>query len=170
MKTKLVILLSVFLFSMSYSQKKEPSKASFSAPKVLFADDYLTATMDKIFQKEGIEVINTQPTYMEINLGDDLKIPVFIDVDGDKQFLIFNGSNALKEETPVAKAKELVSDINSQTNFIKAGYDEEKNLIEFRYYFWIKDGFTEKSLVSALEMYRLAYVYTFSLDKEELLK
>jgi len=64
----------------------------------------------------------------------------------------------------------LVSDINSQTNFIKAGYDQEKNKIEFRYYFWIKDGFTEKSLISALEMYRLTYMYTFSLDKEELLK
>lgn len=163
MKTKFLLLL----FALSISTAKAQNS---STPKVLFADDYTTATIEKILQKEGIEVLDTQPTFMKINLGNELKIVTYIDVDGDKQYLIFNGNNSLKEGTSPAKAKELVSDINSQTNFIKAGYDQENNKIEFRYYFWIKDGFTDKSLVSALEMYRLTYMYAFSVDKEELLK
>jgi hypothetical protein len=163
MKTKLVLLLFILLVSTANAQNS-------STPKIIFADDYITSKMDGIFKTAGIEIVNTQPTFMEINLGNELKIKTFIDVDGDKQYLIFNGGNSLKEGTSPAKAKELVSDINSQTNFIKAGYDQDKNVIEFRYYFWIKDGFTDKSLVSALEMYRLTYMYAFSIDKEELLK
>ncbi|MCX6220022.1 MAG: hypothetical protein NTZ69_03445 [Bacteroidia bacterium] len=171
MKTKLLLVV-LFVLTLSNVKAQSPGNAKTDAelPKVVFANDFFSATLEKILKSSGIEVLDTQPTFLRIYLGKELKISTYIDIDGDKQYLIFNGSNALKEGTTPAQAKELVSDINSQTNFIKAGYDQEHNKIEFRYYFWIKDGFTENSIISALEMYRITYMYTFSVDKSDLLK
>jgi hypothetical protein len=165
MKAKFIMLFLATITIVNGQQK-----ASFSVPKVIFANEKTTQTLEKILKNAAIEVVEVQDTFLEVNLGDNPKIKTFIDVDGDRQFLIFNGSNALQEGTTATQAKDLVSDMNSQTNLIKATYDEEKNKIDFSYFFWIKDGFTEKSFVSALEMYRLTYMYTFSVDKNNLLK
>lgn len=155
---------------MVYSQNDTIPKISSIPPKVLFADDYLFVTLDKLFTVAGIEVINTQPSFMQIKLGKDLKIDTYIDKDSENSYLIFNGNNGLVEGTTAAQAYQLVSEMNTGTNFIRASYDADTNRIEFRYYFWIKDGFTEKSIISALEMYRITYMYAFTFDKNNLLK
>jgi hypothetical protein len=159
MKTRLSLMLLLFIVI-----------TSIKAQNVISGKDCTTATIEKIIKAAGIEVLESQPGYLKIIQDKDLKIFTFIDVDADKQYLIFNGSALLKAETTPLLAKALVSDMNTQTNFIKAGYDEEKNLIDFRYYFWIKDGFTEQSLISALDMYRLTFMYAFTVDKNDLLK
>ncbi len=171
MKTKLLLVV-LFVLTLSGIKAQNPgdAKTDGKSPNVVFANDFLYVTLEKILKSSGIEVLDTQPAFLRIYLGKEPKITTYIDIDGDKQYLIFNGSNSLKEGTTPTQAKELVSDINTQTNFIKAGYIQEKNKIEFRYYFWINDGFTEKSLINALEMYRITYTYAFSVDKNDLLK
>lgn len=159
MKTTLTLLLLLFV-----------AISSTDAQTLISANEVTAAKLEQILKSAGIGVVESQPAYVKIIQDSNLKIGTYLDIDAEKQYLIFNGSNALKEGATAALAKALVSDINTQTNFIKAGYNEEKNSIEFRYYFWIKDGFTDKSLISALEMYRLTYIYAFSVDKGELLK
>jgi len=170
MKTKIVVFTLIISITWAYSQNTQSTKASFTPPKVIFPDDYLFATLDKVFKDVGIEVLNTQPTYLEINLGKDVKIKTYIDVDTEKNYLLINGNNALVDGANASQAYQLVSDINLGTNFIRAAYSPEKNKIYFTYYYWIKDGFTEKSFISALEMYRLTYMYAFTFDKNNLLK
>lgn len=170
MKFKLLLLFSILTFSSANAQVNYQAAEGTSNQKVIFLNDNPAAQIESILKAAGIEVSETQPTFLKIFLGKELKITTYIDIDGDKQYLLFNGSNALKEGTTPVQAKDLVSDMNSQTNFIKAAYNQEKNKVDFTYFFWIKDGFTGNSLLSALEMYRITYMYTFSLDKNDLLK
>lgn len=170
MKTKILTLALFISITVAYSQNTQPAKASFTPAKVLYADDYLFATLEKVMKAAGIEVLNIQPTYLEIYLGKELKIKTFIDVDTEKNYLLLNGNAALVDGANAAQAYQLVSEMNLGTNFIRAAYSPEKNKIYFTYYYWIKDGFTEKSFISALEMYRLTYMYAFSFDKNNLLK
>jgi hypothetical protein len=170
MKTTILSLILITLFTVVNAQNESSAIASSAAPKVLFADNYLLATLEKVMKTAGIEVLNTQPTYLEIYLGKELKVKTFIDVDTEKNYLLLNGNAALVDGANAAQAYQLVSEMNLGTNFIRAAYSPEKNKIYFTYYYWIKDGFTEKSFISALEMYRLTYMYAFTFDKNNLLK
>ena len=126
--------------------------------------------MEKLCKNQGLEVKEKHESYLLIKTGGAYPIHVYLDISSDKDYILINNSNNFVEGTDSIKAKNLVSDINSKTHFIKASYIAENSKIEFRYYFWIKDGFTEKSLISAIEMYRLTYIYAISVDTANIIK
>ena len=85
--------------------------------------------------------------------------------------VVFNLANELKAGVTAAQAKDLVLSINAQTNLIRAAYDEEKNKVEFRYYFITKGGFTQDGLLSALDTFKTTYIYAIvTVDSKELFK
>lgn len=160
MKIKLMLLFVLVL-----------TLSNVNAQKVISVGECTSATLENVFTNAGFEVIVAQPDYMQILQDTLLQIKPFIDIDAENQWLIFNLSNGLKDEVIPAQAKELVLNINAQTNFIRASYDEGKNSVDFRYYFLTKGGFTEDGLLSALNIFDLAYVYAITtVDKDELFK
>jgi len=160
MKTKLMLFLLLFL-----------TLSNVNAQKVISASECTSATLESVFTNAGFEVVVAQPDYMQIIQDTLLQIKPFIDIDTENQWLIFNLSNGLKDGVTPAQAKELVSEINTQTNFIKAGFNEENNSVEFRYYFITKGGYTEESLLGALDAFKLTYIYAVTtVDTKELFK
>ena len=89
---------------------------------------------------------------------------MYLDIDEKNEYIIFNNNYSLSDKATPAKALELVNKINSEVVFISTRYHEKENTIEYRYYFWIKDGFSDQSLISALDIYKDAF--SFSLDKD----
>lgn len=160
MKTKLCLLVLLFL-----------SLSNLKAQKVISGVECNSATLEGIMTKAGIEVIVTQPDYIQIIHDPKLQIKTFIDINAENQWLVFNLANELKAGVTAAQAKDLVLSINAQTNLIRAAYDEEKNKVEFRYYFITKGGFTQDGLLSALDMFKTTYIYAIvTVDSKELFK
>ena len=160
MKTKLSLLLFLFL-----------TISAVNAQKVIPETDCNSAILKKIMTNAGIEVVVSQPKYIQIVQDSNLKINTYIDINPENQWLVFNVENSLKDEVTPSKAKELVLNINAQTNLIRASYNEEKNSVAFTYYFVTKGGFTEDGLLSALDLFKLTYIYAITtVDKNELFK
>ena len=160
MKTKLSLLMLLFL-----------TLSAVQAQKVITGTECTSSTLANIMTKAGIEVIVAEPDYIQIVQDSSLQIKPFIDINAENQWLVFNLANELKEGVTKVQAKELTLNINAQTNLIRASYDEEKNRIDFRYYYVTKGGFTEDALISALEIFKSTYVYAIvTVDTNEWFK
>ena len=160
MKTKFFFIVLLFL-----------PFTTIKAQNVISGTDCTSAVLKDIMVKAGIEVILTQPNYIQIVQDAKLQIKTFVDINTENQWLVFNLANELKAGVTSAQAKELVLSINAQTNLIRATYDEEKNKVEFRYYFMTKGGFTQDALLYALDMFKTTYVYAIvTVDSKELFK
>jgi hypothetical protein len=160
MKTKLSLLLLLIFTIMTVN-----------AQNVISGTDCNSATLEKIMTKAGFEVIVAEPDYVHIIQDTSLQIKPYIDINKENQWLVINMANALKDGVTPAQAKELVLEINSETNFIKATYNEENKTVEFRYYFITKGGFTEEGLLSVMDVFKLTYIYAITIvDKKELFK
>lgn len=160
MKAKLFLIV-LFLLSLT----------NIKAQNVISGTDCTSAVLKDIIVKSGIEVIATQPDYIQIVQDPKLQIKTFIDINAENQWLVFNLANELKAGVTSAQAKDLVLSINTQTNMIRATYDEDKNKVEFRYYFITKGGFTQDALLSALELFKTTYIYAIvTVDSKELFK
>jgi len=160
MKTKLSFLLLLFL-----------TISTVNAQKVISGADCTSATLEKIMTSAGIEVIVNQPDYIQIVQDSSLKINTYIDINSENQWLVINVANGLNDGVTQAQAQELVLNINAQTNLIRASYNKEKGSVDFTYYFVTKGGFTEESLLSTLDLFKLTYIYAITtVDKDELFK
>lgn len=147
------------------------SPAFLSAQSIVKSADFSTKVLETICKSAGIQVLETEANYIKVKLPDSLlDLPCYLDLSQEKDYILINKQMPLIADAPITKIKDLVVNINTNTNFVKAGYDSSKSQIDFRYYFWIKDGFTEKSLISALAMFKLTFMYGVSLDTENLLK
>lgn len=79
----------------------------------------------------GIEVVVAQPDYIQIVQDSTLKINTYIDINRENQWLVINVANGLKDWVTPDQAKELVLNINAQTNLIRASYVAEKKALIF---------------------------------------
>ena len=167
MKAQLIKTLLVFCFISSAAFLP----AQGVAPVVVKSGDLSTKVLETICKNAGIQVLEAEATYIKVKLPDSLlNLPCYLDLSAEKDYIMINKQMPLIADAPIAKVKDLVVNINTNTNFVKAGYDSSKPQIDFRYYFWTKEGFTEKSLISALAMFKLTFMYGVSLDTENLLK
>lgn len=152
----MAIILIVSLFLSNKIAAQQLIKASEVTPAYL---KILCAT-------NGITVSEIKDNFIKINNGVDL----YLDIDSQNEYIILNNNYSLSDKSTSAKALELVNKINSEVVFISARYHEKENTIEYRYYFWIKDGFTDQSLMSALSMYKDAFTFSLGKDTEFLIQ
>jgi hypothetical protein len=134
-------------------------KSQNSQPTVIKSSDLSTKLIEIICKNEGLQVPESKESYIKIKYPDSLlNISFYLDLNAEKDYIIINRQLSLNEGADLNKIKDLIVKINTKTNFIRAGYEESKSQIDFRYYFWTKDGFTEKSLISALAMFKITYM------------
>ena len=67
-------------------------------------------------------------------------------------------------------ALELVNKLNAEVALIKVYYSESTNTITYFYYFWTEGGFTQKSLISSLLLYKTALDLSLDKDTGKLIK
>ena len=155
-KIKFALVLIVLLFLSNKISAQQLIKASEVTPAYL---KILCAT-------NGINVSEIKDNFIKINNG----VEMYLDIDEQNEYFIFNNNYSLSDKATPAKALELVNKINSEVVFISARYHQKENTIEYRYYFWIKDGFTDQSLISAISMYKDAFTFSLGKDTEFLIQ
>ncbi len=142
--------------------------ASFGsfAQRVVSSDELTTQVLKETFENAYIEVLDVKDTYIKVK---DV-FTVYMDIDKNKRYIAFNSVYNLVEGTSPAKALALMNKLNAEVALIKAYYTESSNTITYYYYFWTDGGFTQKSLVSALKLYKTALNLSLDKDTEKLIK
>lgn len=142
------------------------SFVNLNAQNLIKAAEVTPAYLKIICATNGITVSEMKDNFIKINNGIDM----YLDIDEKNEYIIFNNNYSLSDKATHAKALELVNKINSEVVFISARYHQKENTIEYRYYFWIKDGFSDQSLISALDIYKEAFSFSLDKDTEKLIK
>lgn len=129
-------------------------------------DELSPSLLKETFESAYIEVLEVKDTYIKVK---DV-FTVYMDIDKSKRYVAFNSTYNLAEGTSPAKALALMNKLNAEVALLKAYYTESSNTITYYYYFWTDGGFTQKSLVSALKLYKTALNLTLEKDTEMLIK
>ncbi|BCY28392.1 hypothetical protein KK2020170_12600 [Flavobacterium okayamense] len=136
------------------------------AQRVVSPEDLTSQLLKETFDNAYIEVLEVKDTYVKVK---DV-FNVYMDIDKSKRYIAFNSTYNLVEGTSPAKALALMNKLNAEVALIKAYYTESSNTITYYYYFWTDGGFTQKSLVSALKLYKTALNLSLDKDTEKLIK
>ncbi|MFM7897074.1 MAG: YbjN domain-containing protein, partial [Flavobacterium sp.] len=95
---------------------------------------------------------------------------IYLDIDANKRFITLSGVYNLVEGTSKKDALELVNKLNAEVALIKVYYSESSNSITYYYYFWTEGGFTQKSLIGAVRLYKTALNLSLDKDTAKLIK
>lgn len=142
------------------------SFVNLNAQQLIKVSEVTPAYLKILCATNGITVSEIKDNFIKINNGIDM----YLDIDDKNGYIIFNNNYSLSDKATPAKALELVNKINSEVVFISARYHQKENTIEYRYYFWIKDGFSDQSLISALDIYKDAFSFSLDKDTEQLIQ
>lgn len=148
---KQFIILAVFISSLIANAQDN------ALPKVVLTNDFNSTTLCKILTNSEIEILEKDASNeVKINLGKDKRMDCYLRWDSKKEFLTFSNYRYLKDEMSKEELDKFVSDTNTFSHY-KAQLLVEDNVIYgivFTSDFWIKDGFVENALLSALENFK----------------
>jgi hypothetical protein len=136
------------------------------AQRLVSEDELTTQLLKETFDNAYIEVLEVKDTYIKVK---DV-FTVYMDIDKNKRYVAFNSTYNLSDKATPTKALALMNKLNAEVALIKAYYTESSNTITYYYYFWTEGGFTQKSLVSALKLYKTALNLSLEKDTEMLIK
>lgn len=138
---------------------------SFSQ-KVINANEVTPAFLKETFDNAYIEVLEVKDTYIKVK---DV-YTIYLDIDANKRYITLSGVYNLVEGTTKRDALDLVNKLNAEVALIKVYYSESTNSITYYYYFWTEGGFTQKSLIGALRLYKTALNLSLDKDTAKLIK
>ena len=138
---------------------------SFSQ-KVINANEVTPAFLKETFDNAYIEVLEVKDTYIKVK---DV-YTIYLDIDANKRFVTLSGVYNLVEGTNKRDALDLVNKLNAEVALIKVYYSESTNTITYYYYFWTEGGFTQKSLIGAVRLYKTALNLSLDKDTAKLIK
>ena len=138
---------------------------SFSQ-RLINANEVTPAFLKETFDNAFIEVQEVKDTYVKIK---DV-FSIYLDIDANKRFITLSGVYNLVEGTSKKDALELVNKLNAEVALIKVYYSESSNSITYYYYFWTEGGFTQKSLIGAVRLYKTALNLSLDKDTAKLIK
>lgn len=148
---KQLIILAVFISSLIANAQEK------YLPKVVQTNDFNATTLCKMLANSEIEILEKDASNeIKINLGKDKRMDCYLRWDSKKEFLTFSNYRNLKDEMSKEELDKFVSDTNTFSHY-KAQLLVEDNVIYgivLTSDFWIKEGFVENALLSALENFK----------------
>lgn len=145
---KQLIILAVFISSLIVKAQDN---------EVVLTNDFNSTRLCKILTNSEIEILEKDASNeIKINLNKDKRMDCYLRWDSKKEFLTFSNYRYLKDEISKEEIDKFVSDTNTFSHY-KAQLLVEDNVIYgivFTSDFWIKDGFVENALLSALENFK----------------
>ncbi|WP_261510453.1 hypothetical protein [Chryseobacterium paludis] len=154
MRTKLLTVLLISFFT-----------GLFTAQTLVKPADFKISSLGTFLKSKGYEVLEQDETYIKIANKD--KATLFLDVDAGKKFINLNVNILITKGVAKDKINALINEIN-QLAMIKAEYIESQNSINFKYYFWITNGFTNETLEDAVLEFFLYQGDAYGIDKEKI--
>ncbi|MEZ4786987.1 hypothetical protein [Flavobacterium haoranii] len=158
MKTLKVIIFSFFIIALLSTEA--------TAQRLVQANEVTPQFLKETFENAYIEVEQVADTYIKVKDS----YSVFVDIDPSKRYVTLSGVYQIVDGASKEKVLELMNKINGEVALIKIVYSEKANNIGYYYYFFIEGGFTQKSLVGALKLYKNALNLSLAKDTEMLIK
>lgn len=158
MKTLKVIIFSFFIITLLSTEA--------TAQRLVQANEVTPQFLKETFENAYIEVEQVADTYIKVKDS----YSVFVDIDPSKRYVTLSGVYQIVDGASKEKVLELMNKINGEVALIKIVYSEKANNIGYYYYFFIEGGFTQKSLVGALKLYKNALNLSLAKDTEMLIK
>lgn len=137
-----------------------------TAQRLVNATEVTPAFLKETFDNAYIEVLEVKDTYIKVKNTYN----VYLDIDANKRFITLSSVYNLVDGASKKDALELVNKLNTEVALIKTYYSESTNTITYYYYFWTDGGFTQKSLISSLRLYKTALDLSLEKDTGKLIK
>ena len=142
--------------------------SSFASAQQLIQPDEITPQfLKETFEDAYIEVIEVAETYIKVKEGG---YSIFIDIDPKKRFVTLSGIYKIVDGARKDDVMDLMNKINGEVALIKTVYSEKSNNFGYYYYFFTEGGFTKKSLIGALKLYKIALNLSLQKDTQKLIK
>ncbi|MCO6175435.1 hypothetical protein NHF50_10310 [Flavobacterium sp. NRK F10] len=139
---------------------------SITAQKLISSDEVTPQFLKETFENAYIKVEEVSDTYIKVKDT----YSVYIDIDASKRYVTLSGVYKLSDKVNKEKVLELMNKINGEVALIKIVYSEKANNVGYYYYFFTEGGFTQKSLIGALKLYKSALDLSLQKDTEMLIK
>lgn len=136
------------------------STQSFSQEKLSSPDDVTPQYLENIFKNAYIDVLEVKDTFVKIKDNRTL----YLDIDSQKRFISISILYTLKEGAKKDEILEVFNAINKDVLMIKCHYNESAHSVSFYYYFWIDNGFSDKTFVSAVKLFQTGVTLAISKD------
>ena len=136
-----------------------------NAQRVIEANELNTNLLKETFNNAFIDVLETTENYIVIKNT----YKTYLDIDKDKRYILVSNTYKLVNGTSKKDALELINKLNTDVALVKIFYTESSNTITFYYYFWTEGGFTQKSLIGSLRLYKLALDSSLQVDTAKLI-
>ncbi len=136
-----------------------------NAQRVIEANELNTNLLKETFNNAFIDVLETTENYIVIKNT----YKTYLDIDKDKRYILVSNTYKLVNGTSKKDALELINKLNTDVALVKIFYTESSNTITFYYYFWTEGGFTQKSLIGSLRLYKLALDLSLQVDTAKLI-
>ena len=149
LKNSTLFYLLVLLISVQFA----------TAQKLVTAAEVTPAFLKETFDNAYIEVLEVKDTYN-----------IYLDIDSNKRYVTLSSVYNLVDGAPKRDVLELINKLNAEVALIKTYYSESTNTITYYYYFWTDGGFTQKSLVNSMRLYKTALDLTLEKDTGKLIK
>ena len=137
-----------------------------TAQRLVNATEVTPAFLKETFDNAYIEVLEAKDTYIKVKNTYN----VYLDIDANKRFITLSSVYNLVDGASKKDALELVNKLNTEVALIKTYYSESTNTITYYYYFWTDGGFTQKSLINSMRLYKTALDLTLEKDTGKLIK
>jgi hypothetical protein len=155
MKTKLITAFLICFFTNLFIAQTLVKPADIKMPSI--------ATFLK---SKGYDIAEQTDTF--IKLTNSHKSLLYMDLDTDKKYILFNVNISIVTGTSRAKIDSLINQINN-IGMIRVGYQESQNSLAFRYYFWVHGGYTNETLEDAVAEFFLYQGDAYGLDKDKII-
>lgn len=142
LKSSLILGIFFLIFTPGLSLGQKLIQGESVTPKLL----------KETFENAYVEVLEVADDYIQIK--DFHKF--YLDIDSKKRYIIISTSYKLAEGAKPADISELLNIINKDVALLKSYVNDEKDIITYSYYFWTNGGFTQKSLVSSIGLFKAA--------------
>lgn len=134
--------------------------------RIINANEVTPAFLKETFDNAYIEVQEVKDTYIKVK---DV-YSIYLDIDANKRYVTLSGVYNLVDGTSKKDALDLVNKLNTEVALVKVYYSESTNSITYYYYFWTEGGFTQKSLIGAVRLYKTALNVSLDKDTGKLIK
>jgi hypothetical protein len=155
MKTKLITTFLICFFANLFIAQTVVKPADIKMPSVA-----------AFLKSKGYDIAEQTDTF--VKLTNSNKSLLYMDLDTDKRYILFNVNISIITGTSKAKIDSLINEINN-LGMIRVSYLESQNSLAFRYYFWVTGGYTNETLEDAVAEFYLYQGDAYGLDKDKII-
>ncbi len=137
-----------------------------NAQRMIKAEEVTPDMLKNICEDAAIKVLEAQNSYVKIKET----FSIYLDIDSAGRYVLINSTYNLVDGAKPEEALALINKLNREVILIQCYYNESKNTINYKHYFWIEGGFSNRSLVSAVRMFSSALSLSLQKDTAKLIK